>query len=89
VQSSLYDIAARKRTVSLTINSDLLEKTCAAGLNISKVAEEAMAAALGAIHRERLREEIDRDSRLLAEYVATHGDPAAALCNIYRNDDAA
>lgn len=77
MSSSLHDISARKRTISLTVNSDLLEKTRAAGLNISRVAGEALAAALLAQRRARPREEIVQHMTALADYVAWHGDPAA------------
>ena len=88
MSSGLRDTSARKRTISLTVNSDLLEKARAAGLNISRVAEEALAAALLALQRARLREEIVQDMTALADYVARHGDPAAELRALYGEDDA-
>lgn len=89
MSSALYNTSARKRTVSLTVNSDLLEKARAAGLNVSRVAEEALAAALLAIQREGLRQEIIRDMDVLADYVAAHGNPAAELRAMYGAGDAA
>jgi post-segregation antitoxin (ccd killing protein) len=62
----LFDADARKRTVSLTINSDLYAKTKAVGINASHVAEEALADALRARQAEVLREEIRRDQQALA-----------------------
>jgi antitoxin CcdA len=85
----LYDHSARRRTVSLTVNSDLLEKARAVELNVSRIAEEALAAALLAVHQEVLRKEIARDMNALADYVSAHGDPAAELRALYRDDDAA
>lgn len=77
--SALFDVAARKRTVSLTINADLYAKSRAAGINASRVAEEALAAALRARQAKLLRDEIRRDQEALAQYVDEHGDPAAEL----------
>ena len=46
MRNSLYDAGARKRTVSLTLNADLYAKAKGAGINVSKVAEAALAQAL-------------------------------------------
>lgn len=81
--ASLFDAAARKRTVSLTINTDLYAKTKAAGINASRVAEQALAEALRRNQAEVLREEIRRDQQALARYVAEHGDPAAELREMF------
>lgn len=43
-----YNIHARRKTVSLTINEDLHRKAKAAGLNESRIAETAIAVALEA-----------------------------------------
>ena len=85
MQPTMHDTVV----ISLTVNSDLLEKARAAGLNASRIAEEALAAALRANQQERLREEIVQDMSVLADYVARHGDPAAELRAMYRDDDAA
>ena len=89
MSSALFGTSARNRTVSLTVNSDLLDKARAAEVNISRVAEEALAAALLAIQQEALHQEITRDMDVLAAYVAAHGNPAAELRAMYRADDAA
>ena len=89
MQSTLFDARARKRTVSLTVNSDLYAKTRAAGINASAVAEEALAQALRAKQAEVLRDEIRRDRDALARYVADHGDPAAELGEMFGSPDAA
>jgi post-segregation antitoxin (ccd killing protein) len=80
---ALFDAAARKRTVSLTINSDLYAKTKAAGINASRVAEEALADALRTRQAEMLRDEIRRDQLALARYVAEHGDPVTELREMF------
>jgi post-segregation antitoxin (ccd killing protein) len=46
MRNPTYDRGARKRTVSLTLNADLYAKPKGAGINLSKVAEEALAQAL-------------------------------------------
>ncbi len=83
MQTTLFDAHARKRTVSLTVNSDLYAKAKAAGINASRIAEEALAAALRARQAEILRDEIRRDRDALARYVAQHGDPAAELREMF------
>jgi post-segregation antitoxin (ccd killing protein) len=83
--SALFDAAARKRTVSLTINADLYAKTKAAGINASRIAEEALAAALRARQAQVLRGEIRRDQEALARYMAEHGDPAAELREMFES----
>jgi post-segregation antitoxin (ccd killing protein) len=88
--AALFDAAARKRTVSLTINGDLYARTKAAGINASRVAEAALAEALRRRQAEVLRGEIRRDQRALARYVAEHGDPAAELREMFEpSSDAA
>ena len=39
----LYDLQARRKTVSVSLNADLVEKARAAGINISHTAEAALA----------------------------------------------
>lgn len=89
MQSILFDPSARKRTVSLTVNSDLYARTRAVGTNASRVAEEALAQALRQIEADRLREEIRQDCAALARYVTEHGDPAVELREMFKSPDAA
>jgi post-segregation antitoxin (ccd killing protein) len=83
-----YDIAGRKRTVSLTLNSDLYAKVRAAGMNASRIAEAALAEALKARETELLRWEIRQDMQALADYIAEHGDPVAELRELFDPSDA-
>lgn len=46
MRQRLYDPKAKKQTVSLTINADLVAKLKSAGVNASQVAEDALADAL-------------------------------------------
>ncbi|MGA3402952.1 MAG: type II toxin-antitoxin system CcdA family antitoxin [Acetobacteraceae bacterium] len=85
----MFDPGARKRTVSLTVNSDLYARTRALGINASRVAEAALAQALREKQAELLRAEIHQDITALAEYVAAHGDPAAELREMFGGPDAA
>ena len=89
MSSALFDRAARKRTVSLTVNSDLYAKSKAAGINASRVAEQALSEALLEARRAVLRREIQQDRDALARYVAEHGDPAAELREMFEPPDAA
>ncbi len=90
MQSSLFEARARKRTVSLTINSDLYAQIRAARINASQVTEEALAQALRDKQIEILRQEICRDRNALAKYVSEHGDPAAELREMFeQSPDAA
>jgi post-segregation antitoxin (ccd killing protein) len=73
VRDSLYDADGRKRTVSLTLNEDLYAKAKGAGINVSKVAEEALADALAQRLTEQLKADIRRDLGALNAFVEAHG----------------
>jgi antitoxin CcdA len=75
MQSDLFDPGARRKTVSLTINADLLDKVKQAGINASRTAEAALAEALKERRREQLRKEFAQDLRTWEDYVDKHGDP--------------
>jgi antitoxin CcdA len=71
----LYDVNARRKTVSITLNSDLVAKASALGINISRTAEAAIIQAFEAAEKAKIREEIREAVRLTDEYVAMHGMP--------------
>jgi len=71
--STAYDTQVRKQTISLSINGDLLAKAKAARINISRVAEAALAAALSEHLRAVVREEMRRDIAWIEAYEAEHG----------------
>jgi post-segregation antitoxin (ccd killing protein) len=73
MRNSLYDAGARKRTVSLTLNADLYAKAKGVGINLSKVAEEALANALAQHLAEQVRADIRRDLGALDAFVEAHG----------------
>jgi post-segregation antitoxin (ccd killing protein) len=71
VRNAIYDADARKRTVSVTLNADLYAKAKGAGVNLSRVAEKALADALAQRLVEQVRAEIR--SGALNEFVEAHG----------------
>jgi antitoxin CcdA len=71
----LYDPNARRKTISMTINADLAAKASALGINLSRTAEDAIAAAFTALERERIKAEIAEAVRFTDAYVAEHGRP--------------
>ncbi len=87
MQTPLFDAAARKQTVSLTINGDLYARIRTVGIDASRVAEAALARALCEKQAELLRAEIRRDMVALADYVAAHGDPAGELREMFEAVD--
>ena len=87
MRASLYDAEARRRTVSLTLNADLCAKAKAAGINLSRVAEAALAQALSLHMVERLRAEIQRDIDAHDAFVAEHGSFARMVREHYGADD--
>ena len=68
-----YDTTAAKRAVNLTLNSDLVAQARAAGLNLSALAEEAVAAALARVAREKFAAEIAQACRVHEQYLAAYG----------------
>jgi post-segregation antitoxin (ccd killing protein) len=90
MRSSPFDPAAKKRTVSLTLNSDLYAKAKAQGINASQVAEAALAEALALRLGEEARKEIEQDLAAYNAYVEKHGSPAEMLRDYLADrDDAA
>jgi post-segregation antitoxin (ccd killing protein) len=79
MRMALYDIAAPKRPVNVSMNADLVARLRAAGLSISALAEEAATAALARLARERHMAEVQRGAELSATLVADWGDLAAAV----------
>jgi post-segregation antitoxin (ccd killing protein) len=75
VRPPLFSADARRKTVSITLNGDLVAKATAAGINISHTAEEALARAYEAWERDRVRQELREAARMVDEYVALHGMP--------------
>ncbi len=75
----LYDLRATKRPVNLTLNSDLVVQARSAGLNLSALAEEAVAGALARRAREKLDAEILQACRVHDLYLAEYGSLGEAV----------
>ena len=72
-RSAFYDQSASKKTVSLTINSDLNRRVKEAGINASQVAEDALAERLEQVTREALAKAAQADIEAYNAYVSEHG----------------
>jgi antitoxin CcdA len=75
MRTPLYDVNARRKTVSITLNADLVAKASALGINISRTAEAALIQAFEAVERAKIREEICEAARFTDELVAKYGLP--------------
>ena len=87
MRTPLYDTQARKRTVSVTLNADLHAKAKDAGINLSAVAEKALADALAQRRAEQVRADIGRDLGALNAFVEAHGSFAAMVREHYATGD--
>ena len=87
MRASLYDPGARKRTVSLTLNADLYAKARSAGINLSKVAEGALAQALAERMAEQVKADVHRDLTALNAFVEAHGSFAKMVREHYATAD--
>lgn len=83
----IYDEAAVKRSVSVTLNSDLHAKARALGLNVSAIAEEALATAVRAAIADRIRTEIREELRWLDAFTDRHGSFAEMVREHYAAED--
>jgi antitoxin CcdA len=82
-----YNVKMAKKTVSLTINSDLVAQVRRLGINASQVAEEALARAVEGRQAEQLRVEIRQDLEAANAYAEKHGSFAEMVRDHYREDD--
>lgn len=82
---STYDLKAPKQTVSLTINSDLYGQARRLGLNVSLVAEEALAQEVAERVAEQIRAEVLQDLEALDAYEAEHGSFAEMVREHYQS----
>lgn len=79
---------AGKRTVSLTLSADLYAQAKELGINVSKVAEEALAEKLKVLAAEKIKAEIRQDLAAYNAYVEKHGSPADLIRAHYAERDA-
>lgn len=76
---AVYDRAAPKEAVNLTLNTDLVLRARTAGLDLSTLAEEAVAAALTAVAWYRLQAEIAQACQAHQLYLTEYGSLGDAL----------
>jgi antitoxin CcdA len=69
----LYDTDSAKRPVNLTMNGDLVTRAKAEGLNLSALAEEAVATALAQRARQKWEADIAESCRAHDRYLAEYG----------------
>ena len=74
-----YDAGAVKRPVNVTLNSDLVARARAEGLNLSALAEEAVATALARIAKARFEAEVAQACRVHDQYLAEYGSLGDAM----------
>ena len=79
MRMELYDPQAAKRAVNVTLNGDLVARARAEGLNLSALAEQAVAAELARLAREKLEAEIAQACRVHEDYLAEYGSLGDAL----------
>jgi antitoxin CcdA len=84
----LYDHAAKRKTVSVTLNADLVARSAAHGINISRVAEAALAAAFEAAEKAKIQEELKEDAQWVSAFVARHGYPFPEAMAAFMPDEA-
>jgi antitoxin CcdA len=72
-RAGYFDTAARKKTVSLTINSDLERRARAAKINLSQVAEQAVAMKLEELTKASLEAAAHADLSAYNEFIEKHG----------------
>lgn len=89
MREPLFKPKAPKQTVSITLNSDLYAKAKSAGINASKVAEEALAAKYAELHAEAIRAELARGLSAVENYADQHGSFADLVREHYENEDGA
>jgi post-segregation antitoxin (ccd killing protein) len=87
MRDPLFEPKAAKQTVSVTLNSDLYAKAKSAGINTSKVAEEALAYAYAQRRSEALTAEFRQDLAAVDNYAEEHGSFADLVREHYERED--
>ncbi len=75
----VYDTKAAKRPINLSLNGDLITRARVEGLNLSALAEQAVADALARCARDRLAAEIAQGCRVHEHYLAEYGSLGDAV----------
>ena len=92
MRTPFYDHNAKRKTVSVTLNADLVARSAAHGINISRIAEAALIAAFETAEKDKIRAELKEDAAWVAGFVAKHGYPfpeSMAMFMPDEDDDAA
>ncbi len=89
MRDPLFNPKAPKQTVSITLNSDLYAKAKSAGINASKVAEQALASRYAELQSEAIRAELQRGLSAVENYADQHGSFADLVREHYESDDGA
>ncbi len=71
----LYDHNAKRKTVSVTLNADLVARSRALGINISQVAEAALVQAFEAAEKEQVKKEFRIAAEFTEELIRKYGHP--------------
>jgi post-segregation antitoxin (ccd killing protein) len=87
VREPLFAYDAPKQTVSLTINADLFARAKTLGINVSRVAEEALTRELERQRRATLLAEIKQDVAAAEAYAEAHGSFAELMRQHYSKRD--
>lgn len=77
VREPLFEYGAAKQTVSVTLNSSLFARAKELGINVSSVAEEALARELARLRAGLLTAEIKADVAAAEAFVGKYGSFAA------------
>jgi post-segregation antitoxin (ccd killing protein) len=88
VRDQPYELKAPKQTVSVTVNSDLYARAKRLGINVSQVAEQAVADAYSRMLAAQVTAEAEKDLAAVDDYTARHGDFAELARAHYERDDA-
>ena len=88
MRDALFEPKAAKQTVSVTLNSDLYARAKSVGINVSAVAEQAVAVAYVERLRETLSAQVQVDLAALEQYAEEHGTFADLVREHYGTDDA-
>jgi post-segregation antitoxin (ccd killing protein) len=89
VRKPLFEPKAAKKTVSITLNSDLYAKVKSVGINASRVAEEALAMAYAERRRDALNADLQQDLAAADSYADQHRSFADFVREHYERDDGA
>jgi post-segregation antitoxin (ccd killing protein) len=75
VRTPLYDHTAERRAVMVSLNTDLVARSAARGINVSRVAEAALVAAFETAEKTKIRGELKEDAAWAADFASKHGYP--------------